>query len=245
MSNRSTRSSKVAAGFTLVEVLISMVVFSMLMVLVSNAMSFATQYWSQEHGNLKDKISEFIYTEKLYRSVAAMQPYAVKYIATREVGIFFQGTSQSITFVSEIGIYEKGPVIVALRVAESDDLGMQIQLAEEPIASSMLITPADLNMINWQWKNIKSNLVSANFRFYGYESLSQLMLDRSKISQAPAKVNWFDTYSGEERKVLPLKLSLEWQEVKNQQTLDFSIDFPVMINSRDRYNFIEKTLYVK
>lgn len=245
MAKRKLIPAKKSLGFTLVEVLISMVVFSLLMILVSNAMSFATRYWTQEHGNLKQKVSEFIITEKLYRSIAAMQPYAIKYPQKNEVGIFFHGTDRQVTFVSDIGIYQKGPVIISLQIVADQELGTQVQLAEQPLAETMLITPADLDKIEWNWHNVKTNLVSAKFTFYGYDHLNKLMLDRSKRNQAKVKMSWFSNYNGEQTQILPKHVKLEWQQVEGAQTLNFNIDFTVMINSRDRYNFIEKTLYVE
>lgn len=234
-----------ASGFTLVEVMIAMVVFSMLMVLVSGAINFSTRYWQQENANLSDKMAEFIYTEKLSRAIAAAQPYGLYYGNNKRLELFFQGTNKELMFVSDTGLYQHGPVVIAIKVIDDREFGTQVQIAEEPMSRTMLINEAGLQSINWQWKVFKSNITLARFVYYGYANLNELKLQRANSNRDQTVIDWYDDYSGRKRNILPQKIALEWQEIKQGVSVNFVMEFPILIDDQRRYNFIEHSQNVK
>lgn len=206
-------------------------------------MSFSTRYWQKEHGNLKSKVSEFIYTEKLSRSIAAMQPYGIYFGRNEKLETFFIGSSQNVTFVSEIGLYQEGPVIVSIRIVEGNELGVQVQVAEKPLQELMLTKDTQLENVDWEWNNIKSNMANAQFRFFGYSDLSQLMIERSVFINRRPKIKWYESYMGQQTSLLPNIIEITGQEVIAGETLSFSMEFPIMIDDKRRYLFIENARY--
>lgn len=240
MSKSRQMIKREGAGFTLVEVLIAMVVFSLLMVLVSSSISFSTRFWQKEHDNLSNKISEFIYTEKLSRSIASMQPYGVYVGRNRTVRLFFQGDNSQITFVSENGLYKQGPVIVSVRVADLEDGSQSMQIAEVSLHEYMLIQESDLEELEWHWQDLKTNLTNARFVFYGYQRLSDLRLDRTVANKNKVKMQWSNSYQGKDTGILPHKIALEWQQIEQGVPLSFSLEFTTMIDDADRFLALER-----
>lgn len=236
---KSLEQNGTQRGFTLIEVLISMVVFSLLMILVSNSMSFATRFWQKEHGHLNSKIDEFIYIEKLSRAVAAAQPYAIFVGRSDNLSLFFSGTEQNIMFVSDTGLQERGPVVINLRVIEDIEFGQRIQIAEQPLAKTMLIKDQDLNEIEWQWKTLKSNVANARFSFYGYKNLDELILDVTTSRTQKTQIGWHESFQGQQRGLLPKKILMQWQSFDFDQVNDISMEFPIMVDDKGRYSFIE------
>ena len=234
------RTKAQVTGFTLVEVLIAMVVFSLLMVLVSSSISFSTRFWQKEHDNLSNKISEFIYTEKLSRSIASMQPYAVYVGRNRTMRLFFQGNNSQLTFVSDSGLYKQGPVIISVRVADLEDGSQSMQIAEVSLQEFMLIHESDLDDIKWQWQELKTNLTNARFVFYGYQSLGDLRLDRTVANTNKVKMQWSNNYQGKVTGILPHKIALEWQQIDQGLPLSFSLEFITMIDDADRFLALER-----
>lgn len=233
------------AGFTLIEVLISMVVFSLLMVLVSAAMNFATRYWQKESGQLKAKVSEFIYLEKLTQSIAAIQPYGIRYEGNSDLSVFFEGNETMLTYVSEVGVNKLGPVAVAIRIHDTVNAGVQIQFAEQTLAEQMIITHADIANVEWQWITVKSNLVEASFAYQGFEDLTQLTTDRL-IARAKLNVDAqnFSNFSGKDRNILPSTVKIRWKKIKHNKAYDFVMAFPIMINDQNRFKHVIQDLYV-
>lgn len=161
-------------GFSLVELLIAMVIFSLLMVLVSSATNITTRFWLTENVNLENKIAETIRMEKLYRAIKAIQPYSLYYQRVNASKLFFEGTEDRLTFVSSKGINVNEPVIMSLKIENTREQGVAIFFAERTLASTPVINDPDLANIEWQWSPFISQLESASFSYYGYLNLSQI-----------------------------------------------------------------------
>lgn len=229
---------KKKAGFTLVEVMIAMVVFSLLMVLVANSMNISTRLSMRSNEELNQKISEFVRLEKLTRVISAIQPYGIALERNPKLRVFFQGTKSTMIFVSNIGFFEQGPVIVQLRLQQANS-GLEIVFAEKPLSQTMLTNITQLNTIQWEWFTLKQNLISAELSYYGYESLDDLKLDRSIGTNKEPKTKWFEQYQGESTKLIPQKVALSWQQINQRETIDFQLEMPVVINDASRFSLID------
>ncbi len=232
-----TRKGRLASGFTLVEVLVAMVIFALLMMLVSNAMSFSFGFWSRNHSQLDEKINNFIVFEKFSRAIKAAQPYGVK-STEGKLELFFEGEQDSLRFVSDIGLYEPGPSLVVLASRTNENGNQSIALAEQPMSDFLFTNIEQLEQLQLEWQTMFDHVRNVNIRYFGYQDLSKLNLDAlntSPIASLNKNKAWFSKFIGEDTLILPETVNLTFEELKKGQWVERDLSFSVQINDARRF----------
>lgn len=228
---------KKQGGFTLVEIMVSMVIFAMLMILVSNAMSFSFSFWSRNHTQLDDKISHFITFEKVTQSIKAAQPYGVRN-SERNLEVYFDGREQEVSFVSDIGLYESGPSLIFIRLAFDANGEGQILVAEKPMTQMLFTDLKQLDEIELEWIVLFNQVRSLKFDYFGYSSLTSLnedALSTNPFANADNSRKWFDTFQGRQTLILPEVIRMTFQQLERGEVIEKSMSFQVQINDVGRY----------
>lgn len=235
--NQSIRGKATNSGFTIVEILVAMVIFALLMMLVSNAMSFSFGFWSRNHSQLDDKITHFIAFEKFTKSVKATQPYGVRN-AERELELFFQGGETELSFVSDLGLYQPGPSLIILSLV-SDDVGEQhIMVAEKPMSEMMFTDIGQFKEIELSWHMLFENVQSMRLEYFGFRDLTGLnedALNRNPFADMNRNKRWFEGYFGNQTLILPEVIKLNFSQLRKGQFIERSMSFKIQINDLNRY----------
>lgn len=224
-------------GFTLVEILVSMVIFAMLMMLVSNAMSFSFGFWSRNHSQLDDKIGHFITFEKLSHSIKATQPYGVKN-QNRELETYFDGREESVSFVSDIGLYKSGPSLIFIKLTSDRNRGQQIVVAEKPLSEMLFTDLKQLGEIDLEWMVLFEQVRSMKLDYFGYRDLTSLnedALNSNPFTEVYRNRQWFDVFQGSQTLILPEVIRLRFEQFTKGQVIERTLSFRIQVNDVGRY----------
>jgi prepilin-type N-terminal cleavage/methylation domain-containing protein len=206
----ATRVRVNKAGFTLLELLISVVILSMVIGLSTYSFSLFSGHWvSREYDQLKSQ-GDYQLFQLLDRSITACLPWIVR-TSNGDTGFYFLGRAEGMTFVTAQPIVEVDAPAVVRIFREPDGPGRYKLVYEE--ASIAGLTLSDASQV-LPFKNrivIARNLSNLNFRFYGWSSSAA----RAEAMSAETGLvpGWQSTFDGLVGATHPDKLAIEIDEV--------------------------------
>lgn len=200
-------------GYTLIEVLVAMAIFSSMMMLAGTALD---QGLKQYHGLAEKGIVFWDYAKKIWidKSFNSIIDY---YVYTRSDGWFpyFRGSQEGISYVSLAPLAGDLPVVVWIQ-NEAEENGMRSVVYYELPIYTKSYDEIDRDYIFADYKKGKSvklleGVEEIEFNFYGYD-----LRDR--------RYRWFNQFDGNKMKVLPASIIISYRHDGKKERLAFSIN---------------------
>lgn len=203
---------KRVAGFTLVELLISMSLLSMIIMVGSSAFGLFGKKWGGQLGNFDLKVQSARNMMLVQDTLDSLVPYVV----TGERGkpiIYFEGNRNGFVAVSSRSLFSHGSLsVVRFSVKQNPDLTYHVLFEESPMTQAPLVA-IDQELEFLKPITLFKAVQSPRFEYYGevepsgkeyideFEEISRQgwMTDYSAVrsSNAPAKARiTFDTADG-------------------------------------------------
>lgn len=214
-------------GYTLIEVLVAMAIFSSMMMLAGTALN---QGLKQYHGLADKGIVFWDYVKIIWidKSFSSISDY---YVYTRSDGWFpyFKGSQEGISYVSLAPLAGDLPVVVWIQ-NEAEETGMRSVVYYELPLYTKSYDEIERDYIFADYKKGRSlklleNVEGIEFSFYGYN-----MVDR--------RSKWYDQFDGNKMKVLPRSIEISYAHEGQKDRLIFGTN----INSMIKMNYNEKYL---
>ncbi|MBE0349617.1 type II secretion system protein [Pseudoalteromonas lipolytica] len=203
----SGKGSKSQKAFTLIEVLIAMVIFSLVMSLSVMAYRFSLLQLgdSDDAGSLE----ELTIIKLVNNQVRTMKPFFVSY--NNELKPFFIGTEKEIMFITEQPILINEPMAIAklfiidktLKYCEFAYGSFSLENIPRSTVCEKSIHYTAREVSKFSYFGWKDNLELDNY-------YSQYL----NINVKP-KPNWYSNFNGETRKVMPLFIKVILQDQSN------------------------------
>lgn len=218
---------KLQSGFTLVELLVASVVFSLLMMLISFSMSTGTRIWQKEQGSYQAELVNEKALFQLYNSIEQITPLTelapLNNVPTPM--LFFDGTAEKVTFYSKQGVYYPELVKTSLSCVNSGQT-LQLEIYEVKEFTGESISNVLLE-----------NLVACNFSYYA----RPIKFSNDDLSvELNLSPTWFSSFSGSEIRRLPEQLRVQWQTMANSgQPSLRQLQVPIRINDNTRFETLE------
>lgn len=202
-------------GFTLIEILLSMVILSSVIFVGSLSFAVYSEKWQSGIGDFDE-----VYAES--RNVLLMQKMfigASNYIIKNEKGdvaYFFEGASQRLTFVSNNPIYNPAsPAVVSLHIETNSDGLQNLVYSEYSFEDQLLLhenqpLEKDFSMVLLSRENIR-------FNYFGWETNEQRIASNDGKDFVP---DWQKIYDGDVSGMLPFAVSIIWS---NSEPIIFTI----------------------
>jgi general secretion pathway protein J len=200
-------------GYTLVEVLVAMAIFSSMMMLAGVALN---QSLKEYHGLAEKGIVFWDYAKKIWidKSFNSMTDY---YVHTRSDGWFpyFRGSQEGVSYISLAPLSGELPVAVWIK-NEAEEKGMRSVVYYELPIYTKSYDEIDRDYIFADYKKGKSvklleGVEEIEFNFYGYD-----LRDR--------RYRWFNQFDGNKMKVLPASIIISYRHDGKKERLAFSIN---------------------
>ena len=214
-------------GFSLVELLVSTVLLSAIVLLASYAYAQFSQYWDGRLGKF-DETYESLRKEWLVDQLFGdITPYVV--MNSRNLPVYyFEGNVNGFVAVTTNALSEPGvPAVVRLSLRQSTDFSFDLLLEEAPMRSSELETLVQTPNFS-EPVTVLKDLRDAEFSYFGSEAL----VSGDDTSTSPA--SWRDAYNSAVTQQHPIKLRL-WFRGPNgarQLTVDLTQPWPGQLSSR-------------
>lgn len=218
-----------SAGFSLVELLVSTVLLSAIVLLGSYAYAQFSQYWDGRLGRF-DEAYETLRKEWLIDQLFNdITPYVV--MNTIDLpAYYFEGNVNGFVAVTSDALSDPGvPAVVRLSLRQSADFSFDLLLEEAPMRSSALESLVQTPKFRAPVTILK-DLRDAEFSYFGSEASAS----NDETNSAP--VSWKDAYNSAVTQRHPRKLRL-WFRGPNgarQLTVDLAQPWPGQLSSRFR-----------
>lgn len=216
-------------GFTLIELIISTSLLLVIMFTGYYAFALYSNKWEKRTDVFWSNTQAALAFDSINRLVESTYPYIVE-AENKKPAIYYQASSTQVLFVSHSGLFTNRLAVVELAIERVDD-NYSIIYRESSMDDNLILTQADV--LNWEYQIVLiENLTSANFSYYGWQSLQQtlknLESDENAGNNAAVSIippTWYDNHQLENQQILPIKIQLSFQDVSGKTT-QFSIMLP-------------------
>lgn len=211
-------------GYTLIEVLVAMAIFSSMMMLAGMALN---QSLKQYHGLAEKGIGFWDYAKKIWidKSFNSITDY---YVHTKSDGWFpyFRGNQEGISYVSLAPLAGDLPVVVWIR-NEAGESGMRSLVYYELPIYTKSYDEIDRDYIFADYKKGKSlklleEVEGIEFSFYGYDFNER-------------RFKWYSQFDGNRMKLVPSSIGISYAYGGQKGRLVFGIN----VNSLIKMNYNE------
>lgn len=214
-------------GYTLIEVLVAMAIFSSMMMLAGTALN---QGLKQYHGLAEKGLGFWDYAKKIWidKSFNSITDY---YVHTRSEGWFpyFRGSQEGISYVSLAPLTGELPAVVWIR-NEAEENGMRSLVYYELPVYTKSYEDIERDYIFADYKKGKSvklleGVESIEFSFYGYDIRD-------------GRNGWYRDFEGNRMKLLPSSIVISYNHEGKKGKLVFNIN----VNSLRKRDYDEVNL---
>lgn len=199
-------------GFTLIEMLVSLVILTSIMLLSSEAYRFFVTQLNQRQDSFSQLSEQFKRMTWVQHQLAAIDMY---YVTAKHGGLqlYFKGGNNSVMWVSSTSVTKPGTGALSALLLQDEQLTYCEARLDELLLKQDDVTQSQL------CQNFSLGIMSASelsFEYYGWADLNaQLSHDAStpKLNMISGP-QWSDKFNAEETATLPglIKISLKHQE---------------------------------
>jgi prepilin-type N-terminal cleavage/methylation domain-containing protein len=195
-------------GYTLIELLISMVILLSLMFTANYSYSLYSQYWAGRLGKFDQTVFYFQGLLQVKETVESAIPYVVKG-SKGEPTFYFLGREEGFTLVTASPIF--APTINDAAVVrifrEQTDEGYQLVYEEAPMSEKLLLGLDQV--VEFKYRTVLIRTVEPiTFNYYGWQERAHKFERSDYASITPS---WLGTYDAAVTRIQPLRLSINIQ----------------------------------
>ena len=224
------KEKRATGGFTLMEVLISIVILSLLMLVGSLSMSIFLDHWQKDRLESEKNIPQFIRWVLLKDAVEGAYDYYVKLSpGVTEHIPYFKTYEGGFEFTTVNPIWSKSETAIARVRFQQNGALYNLTYEESALDNKCLILWNDSPKYENSSIFIKG-IRSYSIMYFGARDITTAGLDAQSeiipgvMGTDEVVYDWFPTYEGNVRKILPRKISvaLTFQN-GDEQKLSFSV----------------------
>lgn len=216
MNSQCLRGNKNISGFTLIELMATMVLMAIVMALATMALSQFNGYVDKSGKGFDARINEYLGIARLREIIVQTNDYYLKDNLNKTV-LFFDGNEQGVKFVSQVGWVADSPTINWL-VAEDDQFDVTLKslvLYQSPLISTPFLEKKHFPEIEQMTRVVVlSGLQEVEFEYLGIEGFRQIY-PKGTTENYLRSLNWRNSYGGELAGYLPRKVRLNIEHTEN------------------------------
>ncbi|MBQ4849240.1 type II secretion system protein J [Pseudoalteromonas sp. MMG012] len=185
-----------SSGFSLIELMISLVILAMLLSTATMAYQLLLTRWQKGLDKFELSYQTYRGNELIQSVFSGIYPYVVTDQSGRP-SFFFIGKDDSLLAVTRNGLFsEEHPEVFRISLVKKADQYYQLVYQSTSI-NNYLLLKTDQEIEFEHQIVLLDHLVSASFRYFGLESLVQ-------ATSAPVpSMQWFHTFSGIDNQLIP------------------------------------------
>jgi general secretion pathway protein J len=211
-----------AAGFTLLELIITFTILSLMLVMIFGTMQLGSSSYERGEASAERYQRMRIVFKLLSQQLKSAYPYKVKAQKAEADYIACQGEGDSLRFVSAFSLQARRPeglVYVIYRVVEKGSAGKTLKVYEKRVLNKdfMEDTPDDD-----KFTPLLEDL--SDFKFEYFEAAE----DEDKEGEGG---EWIEAWDGKEKKELPreVRMTAQWKEKKGKKG-ETEISLPALVS---------------
>ncbi|MCY7294377.1 type IV pilin protein [Alteromonas sp. a30] len=210
MNSRISLGFRKSSGFTLIELMVSMVLMAIVMSLATMALSQFNGYADKSGKGFEARINGYLNLEQLKELINRTSDYYVKNNNGNNV-LFYQGNEREIRFVSTTGWREEQDTLNILRV-ESDKLDNTLEalvLYQRPLSQDVFFEVNQFpSQDSLQGIILIDGAKRIAFDYLGIENIRQLY-PSGTTENFNSNLRWLGDYDGNAVGYLPSKVRMQ------------------------------------
>ena len=193
------------AGFTLLELLISITILGLVIGLASFSFSLFTRHWEGPRSGFERAAGQAQRLDLVQRALTAALPWAVRDSDGR-LGFYFLGREEGLTLVTASPVYTVGaPAVIRVFREPEGGGGYRLVYEEASLADTLLQDGSQTLPFRYRLV-VLEGVRDLSFRYFGWESLqSRLQSDEGDVIQSP---RWWPDYDGLTRVEQPQRVGM-------------------------------------
>jgi len=216
---KTTRHQRANAGFTLIELMISISILTLLLFTGSYSYSLMSERWHKELGQFSNTAKTAKHLELLQRLVEGVQPYVVV-DDKKTPSLFFIGHKTSLLAVSRAGLFSgEYPEIFRLTTIETEQ-GKVDLVYQSASTKNSLLTGTNQEIVFDKKLVLFSDLDQVIFSYYGWPHL--YVKNSDDINKK--RPQWSNNYSGIDNQLMPEKYKLTLIKQGKSLTIPVTLD---------------------
>jgi len=205
-------------GFTLVEMLVSMVLLSMVLLIASSAYSQFSERWNGRLGHFNKSVTHAKHLVLVQESLKSI----ISYVVTddqKQAKLYFEGNRNGFVAVTLRSIFTpEVSAVIRLQFIQNEDFSYKLIYQESAMTEQLLVHAAQPLSFS---KSIVlfEGLTSADFQYFGWPSIESKNWTPDNILSKPEPKTWFNDYNSLERNLQPEQIKITFTTDKGQFTL--------------------------
>ncbi|QBL09787.1 prepilin-type N-terminal cleavage/methylation domain-containing protein [Rheinheimera sp. D18] len=198
-------------GFTLIEVLITLILLSMLVISGAMVFQYFQDNWQKTRIRFQTAMTDYAAWQLTNRVLTKTFPHMV--ISGQQYAFYFLGKEDGFTAVSHTSVQAPGsPAVYRLFKESLPDGSSQLVYEEAVIAETLLAEagqqlPFSYRLVLFQGKQ------SINFEYFGWPSLTDREIGSDPLSSVQFEPRaWFTEYDGIKRRQHPLVVQINVEQ---------------------------------
>ena len=199
---------KNSAGFTLIEMLITVVLLTTVMLVGSSAYALFSKLWNTQKNDFDVQLDHARNSILIQEVLDSLVPY-VAYNVNDEPSIYFEGNRNGFVAVSSKSLLNPGSFsVVRFSVDQNEDLSFRVLYEEWPMVDEVLRSTQQT--LNFRGPFVlRESVVDPTFEYFGWRSVSdKAPADDSTESSPPL---WLNNYNSLEKIISPLKTRFSYR----------------------------------
>lgn len=198
------------SGFTLIEVLISMVIMSLIIGLAVSSYRYFFNFGNQDNIAEQDvAVKGLTKIQPINQAVRSTLAYYYYSEYEQQKRLFFKGSKRSMSFVTKRPALVDSPLAIAILLVRIDGAQDQLLYCELPLGSRDLATfnAVESDCDEHQFEYLRANDIS--LEYFGWQSRNDIenytsgWFSAAEVSLAP---QWFSNYESDKTQLLPLSI---------------------------------------
>ena len=209
-----------SAGFTLIEMLVTMSILAMVVLAGSSAFGFFAQRWDGSLGHFDRSMTNSKNLMLVQEVLDNLVPY-MAYDSKNQPSVYFEGNRNGFVAVSSRSLYRQNRMaVVRFSVKQNADLTFKVLFEEWPMDDAVLIYAK--TAVPFLPPLVLFNSVSsADFQYFGWtDRLSKIGNGGDQLPQAPS---WHKALNAVASTVAPVKVRLKFNYEENPYVLMSSL----------------------
>ena len=215
------KNNSLQSGFTLIELLISIILLSSILFLGNYSYSLFGERWRNEVGNFNQQVHQAKSLTLLKLLTEGITPLVIKDEDDKPV-IHFNGGISGLVGTSFNGVLSNNTPVHFELVYEATQDGLG-ELVYYQVPSDQFLLISTSQYVNYKQRHVLiSNLKNATFKYKGYSHYNSLTIE-SDFGVKNAEKQWFESFSGNERQLLPTNIELLLEFPSDSLILTFTL----------------------
>lgn len=201
-------------GFTLVEILLTMVILSMVMLSATYAYNYISQNWQRNQQLYERDLTDYMSVTLVYRAITDTQPKMVRVGSLPEqshfdvFSFYFLGRANGFTAYTNTSVQNPAYPAVYRLFSELDEQGTWQLVYEEAVLNKEPLRYAEQQLpFNFRLV-LARHLAQLSFEYYGWQNLSTRLSQNAELMEELHEPEWFAEYDGAERRQHPLTIQI-------------------------------------